>query len=240
MPKIRFLPMNPVRKAAPPPIPSNRADFFRIVKPRWKTAAGLGCLIGLCLVLQTGAGFGFRPGEPAGFSSRLVQAAIERTAHAVTYDGSYRSIDYPGGDVPDHIGVCTDLVIRAYRRLGIDLQKDLHEDMRRRFQAYPRIWGLSRPDPNIDHRRVPNLQRFFERKGRVLKVSDDAGDYAAGDLVTWMLPGNLPHIGIVIDRRSDDGDRPLIVHNIGRGPEAEDALFRYPITGHYRYYGRLE
>ena len=157
----------------------------------------------------------------------------------MTYDGSYRSIDYPRGDVPDHIGVCTDLVVRAYRRLGIDLQKDLHEDMRRDFRAYPRIWGLARPDPNIDHRRVPNLKRFFERKGKVLPASDDPKDYAAGDLVTWVLPGNLPHIGIVIHRRSHDGERPLIVHNIGRGPEVEDALFRYPITGQYRYYGHL-
>lgn len=198
-----------------------------------------------CLVLffslgSPDAGHCFRAGEPAGFSSRLSDAAIERTAHAVTYDGSYRRIGYPGGDVPDHIGVCTDLVIRSYRRLGIDLQKDLHEDIKRNFRAYPKIWGLTRPDPNIDHRRVPNLQRFFERKGLVLKVSTDPGEYAAGDLVTWMLPGHLPHIGIVVDQRGEDGARPLIAHNIGRGPKVEDQLFRHPITGHYRYYGNLK
>ena len=189
----------------------------------------------LLLIWMTG--YGFRAGEPPNFSSRLSEAAMERTAHAVTYDGSYRKIGYPGGDVPDNVGVCTDVVIRAYRRLGIDLQKDLHEDIRTHFHAYPRIWGLTRPDSNIDHRRVPNLQRFFERKGRVLDAAADPETYEAGDLVTWVLPGNLPHIGIVVQQRSADGERPLIVHNIGRGPEVADVLFRFPITGQYRYYG---
>lgn len=171
------------------------------------------------------------------FSRSLAREALERTRHQVIYDGSYYRIAYPGGDVPARVGVCTDVVIRSYRALGIDLQLAVHEDMVRHFAAYPskRIWGLSRPDPNIDHRRVPNLQVFFTRKGKVLPVSVKPGAYQAGDLVTWILPGNLPHIGIVADRRTTDGVRPLIVHNIGAGPQLEDMLFRFPITGHYRY-----
>lgn len=175
--------------------------------------------------------------EPEGFSQKLVEAAIQRTKHLVRYDGRYRRISYPGGDVPPHIGVCTDVVIRSYRRLGIDLQKDVHEDMRQNFNQYPKTWGLSRPDKNIDHRRVPNLQTFFSRKGISLPRSNDPKDYRAGDLVTWMLPGNLPHIGIIIGKRSPIDSVPAVVHNIGLGPQIENMLFRYPITGHYRYYG---
>lgn len=167
--------------------------------------------------------------------TELIQAAIERTTHQVTYDGRYLGIAYPGGDVPDNIGVCTDVVIRSYRKIGIDLQKEVHEDMRTHFSAYPKNWGLKRPDTNIDHRRVPNLQVFFQRHGKELPVTKNAQEYKAGELVTWMLPGNLPHIGIVTDKRSADGKRPLIVHNIGQGPKLEDMLFDYPITGHYRY-----
>lgn len=183
------------------------------------------------------AAAGARAQAPESFVSRLVAAALEQTTHAVTYDGSYRRIPYPGGDVPATIGVCTDVVIRSYRALGIDLQQRVHEDMRASFTAYPRHWGMRAPDTNIDHRRVPNLQTFFRRRGAQRTVSHEPSDYAAGDLVTWMLPGNLPHIGFVSDRRSGDGARPLIVHNIGRGPELEDMLFGYPITGHYRYRG---
>jgi uncharacterized protein YijF (DUF1287 family) len=180
----------------------------------------------------------YRPGEPTCFSKKLVEAAIERTNHIVRYDGTYRKIRYPNGDVPDDIGVCTDLVIRSYRKLGIDLQKDLHEDMKQNFYLYPKLWGLTKPDTNIDHRRVPNLQTFFERKGVVLPVTQNPNDYVAGDIVTWMLSENLPHIGIVVDLRSEDGNKPLIVHNIGSGPVIEDMLFDYQITGHYRYYGK--
>ena len=178
------------------------------------------------------------PPSPAdAFVGRLVAAAVAQTTQAVRYDGSYRRIPYPGGDVPADVGVCTDVVIRAYRAVGVDLQQSVHEDMARAFEAYPRAWGLSRPDANIDHRRVPNLQTYFERRGVEVVATRDPRDYAAGDLVTWMLPGNLPHIGLVTDRRSADGERPLVVHNIGNGPEIEDMLFAFPITGHYRYRG---
>lgn len=175
------------------------------------------------------------PPAHADRGAALVLAALERTEHRVRYDGSYHSIAYPGGDVPDHIGVCTDVIVRAYRALGIDLQERVHRDMSADFGAYPKLWGLARPDPNIDHRRVPNLQTYFARKGSVLPVTSRADDYAAGDLVTWMLPGNLPHIGIVTSRLTSDASRPLVVHNIGLGPKLEDMLFAYPITGHYRH-----
>jgi len=174
---------------------------------------------------------------PADGVPRLVAAAVDQTTRPVRYDGAYRRIPYPMGDVPADTGVCTDVVIRAYRALGIDLQQRVHEDMRAAFGAYPRAWGMAHPDPNIDHRRVPNLQTFFRRRGAALTRSDDPEGYAAGDLVTWMLPGHLPHIGVVIDRRSPDGRRPLVVHNIGRGPEVEDMLVKFPITGHFRYRG---
>lgn len=182
----------------------------------------------------------YRPGEPVDFSRKLSQAAVERTKHEVRYDGSYRKISYPNGDVPKHLGVCTDLVVRSYRKLGVDLQKDLHEDMTENFNSYPKIWGLSKPDPNIDHRRVPNLQTLFRRKGSVLPITEHPADFVAGDIVTWMLPGNLPHIGIIILTRTGNDRRPLVVHNIGLGPVIEDMLFDFQITGHYRYYGRLK
>jgi len=167
----------------------------------------------------------------------LVRASLERTTHHVHYDGRYIAISYPGGDVPDSIGVCTDVVIRSYRALGVDLQKRVHEDMKENFSEYPTHWGLSRPDRNIDHRRVPNLRRFFERHGESITVTQNGSDYRPGDLVTWMLPGNLPHIGVVSDRVGVSGN-PRIVHNIGSGPKLEDRLFDFPITGHYRYSSR--
>lgn len=171
------------------------------------------------------------------FSVRLSAAALERSTHQVTYDPTYLKIPYPLGDVPPTQGVCTDEVIRAYRTLGIDLQKLVHEDMARNFARYPNPWGRKRPDTNIDHRRVPNLQVFFARKGRTLPVTKRGEDYRAGEIVTWMLPGGLPHIGLTTVRRSIDGLRPLIVHNIGRGPQLEDMLFSYTVTGHYAYGG---
>ncbi len=186
-------------------------------------------LVLVVVVLTSGAAI------QASFAIDLVDAAIERLSHVVVYDGGYRRIDYPMGDVPDDIGVCTDVVIRSYRAVGIDLQQKVHEDMTASFAEYPNLWGHTRPDPNIDHRRVPNLQVLFERHGVSLSRSKNPDDYLPGDLVTWMLPGDLPHIGIVTDRRSVNGKRPLIVHNIGAGPKLEDMLFVYPITGHYRY-----
>ena len=172
------------------------------------------------------------------FANKLSNAALSRLRSNVRYDGRYVKIAYPWGDVPPNIGVCTDVVIRSYRKLGIDLQKEVHEDMSVAFNTYPnyRKWGLSRPDPNIDHRRVYNLRKFFARKGAALPVSRRASDYRPGDLVTWMVGPDLPHIGVVVNQRSrTDPNRFLIVHNIGSGPQIEDILFRFPITGHYRY-----
>jgi len=170
-------------------------------------------------------------------ADKLVFQAKERLNHNITYDGRYIAIDYPNGDVPSNIGVCTDVIIRSYRGIGIDLQKLVHEDIKTHFSQYPskRIWGLSRPDKNIDHRRVPNLQTFFKRNGESLSISTDGADYLAGDVVSWILPGNLPHIGIVSDETSSTSGLPLIVHNIGSGPKMEDVLFTYTITGHYRF-----
>jgi len=171
------------------------------------------------------------------FGTRLARAAVVQVGVTLHYDPSYRRIDYPGGDVPIDRGVCTDVVIRAYRSLGTDLQLLVHRDMKRNWSRYPKLWGLKRPDPNIDHRRVPNLQVFFRRHGKALRVSSRAADYAAGDLVTWHLPSGLPHIGIVSDRHVVPSRRPLIVHNIGEGARIEDILFEYRITGHYRFVG---
>jgi len=171
-------------------------------------------------------------------SDELVKAAIDRTKSTVRYDSSYRSINYPNGDVPANLGVCTDVIIRSYRTLGIDLQELLHVDIKSNFTAYPskRIWNLNKPDTNIDHRRVPNLAVFFSRFGETLKTSDDMADYQAGDIVTWLLPGNLPHIGIVSDRVNADTGRAMIIHNIGAGPKLQDMIFDYKITGHFRYF----
>jgi uncharacterized protein YijF (DUF1287 family) len=173
------------------------------------------------------------------FLEKLVAAAIERTHHVVRYDPAYVRIPYPGGDIPADTGVCTDEVIRAYRALGVDLQKQVHEDMVQNFSAYPHNWNSpsSGLDTNIDHRRVPNLMVFFRRKGQSLPISDQMNDYSPGDLVTWDLGGNVPHIGIVVDRRGPQTGRYMLVHNIGQGPKMEDVLFNWKITGHYRYFG---
>lgn len=173
--------------------------------------------------------------ERAGFGWRLAEAAFQRTKARVLYDGAYQRIAYPMGDVAPNRGVCSDVIVRSYRALGHDLQQLVHEDMRRAFHRYPQAWGLSRPDPNIDHRRVLNLERYFERRGARLPVSDDPADYRPGDLVTYRVGRNLPHIGIVSTRLSADGKRPMVVHNIGAGPRLEDFLFAYPIVAHYRF-----
>lgn len=169
------------------------------------------------------------------FYEKLSDAAISLTKDKVEYDPKYFSIKYPNGDVPKDKGVCTDVVIRAYRKLGIDLQKEVHEDMKANFSKYPKTWGLKKPDTNIDHRRVPNLQVYFTRFGQSLGVSEKASDYKAGELVTWKINGKLPHIGIVTNKKTADGKRNLIVHNVGAGQVLEDCLFKYDLTGHYRF-----
>jgi hypothetical protein len=157
------------------------------------------------------------------------------TKQRVQYDPAYFGLDYPNGDVPAGKGVCTDVVIRAYRKLGIDLQKEVHEDIKAHFEKYPKNWGLTGPDRNIDHRRVPNLMTFFARYGDVKRISREPGDYQPGDIVCWNLGGGITHIGIVVRKKSADGQRHLIVHNIGAGQVLEDCLFRFRIIGHYRY-----
>lgn len=169
------------------------------------------------------------------FYGILADSTINLTKDDVIYDPSYFSIAYPNGDVPKGKGVCTDVVIRAYRKMGIDLQQKVHEDMKANFMLYPNIWGLTKTDRSIDHRRVPNLMKFFERYGNVLANSNNGKDYQPGDIVCWNLYGGVTHIGIVIDQKSVDGKRPLIVHNIGVGQVVDDMLFDYKIIGHYRY-----
>lgn len=173
------------------------------------------------------------------FLERLSAAAIERTHHSVRYDPAYVRIPYPNGDVPADTGVCTDEVIRAYRALGIDLQKEVHQDREANLSAYANHfrWMLSRSDTNIDHRRVRNLMVFFSRKGDKLSATMQESDYNPGDVVTWDLGGGVPHIGIVVNRKATLSERYLVVHNIGQGPKLEDALLHWKITGHYRYFG---
>lgn len=166
--------------------------------------------------------------------SRLTAAARDQVGVTVIYDPAYVSLAFPGGDLPRDRGVCTDVVIRALRDgWGIDLQLAVNRDMKADFSAYPSLWGLTRTDRNIDHRRVPNLQTLFARVGAELPLDDGPVPYLPGDIVTWKLPGNLDHIGIVSDQRTAEGT-PLILHNIGRGAQEEDILFAYPMTGHYR------
>lgn len=211
-----------------------------VTRGRWR---GLHAALAGTLVLA-GAAFGAqtRTAEPHAreeFLKRLAAAAEERTHHTVRYDPAYARIPYPGGDVPADTGVCTDEVIRSYRKLGVDLQKEVHEDMEKSFSAYTRKWRWlsGHTDTNIDHRRVPNLMVFFSRKGQTLGITERPEDYSPGDIVTWDLGGNVPHIGIVADEKSAGGERHLIVHNIGQGPKMEDVLFHWKITGHYRYFG---
>ena len=166
-------------------------------------------------------------------ADKLVLDARKQVGVTLSYDPAYRQLGYPGGDVPVATGVCTDVVIRALREQGLDLQEAVHRDMRANFAVYPRNWGLSRPDSNIDHRRVPNLMTWFKRQNWSLPVKQDASAYRAGDIVTWDLGRGLTHIGIVSDRQAATGT-PLVLHNIGRGTQEEDILFAYRITGHYR------
>jgi len=172
--------------------------------------------------------------NPSTFEEKLSNAAISIIDENVVYTPDYVSLKYPNGDVPAKTGVCSDVVIRAYRKLGIDLQKEVHEDMKANFSKYPTKWGLKKTDTNIDHRRVPNLEVFFERKGKKLEVSNNPNDYKTGEIVTWMINGKLPHIGIITHKKSIDGN-PIIVHNVGGGQVAEDCLFSWEIVGHFKY-----
>ncbi len=166
----------------------------------------------------------------------LIAAGLAQIGVTTVYDPAYVTLAYPGGDVAVERGVCTDVIIRAYRSgLGLDLQKLVHEDMLSDFAAYPQTWGLARPDSNIDHRRVPNLQTFFARQGASLPVTGKASDFRPGDIITQMLPGNLPHIALLSHFASPDGNRPLCIHNIGAGARLEDILLAYRVTGHYRF-----
>lgn len=169
------------------------------------------------------------------FYDKLSDSALELTKQNVVYDPGYFTIDYPNGDIPGNKGVCTDVVIRAYRKLGIDLQKEVHEDMKAYFYKYPKSWGLTQPDKNIDHRRVPNLMVFFTRHGSVKPITNKPGDYLPGDIVCWDLGGGITHIGLVVNKKSKNGIRYLIVHNIGGGQVLADCLFEFKILGHYRY-----
>lgn len=203
-------------------------------------AAGGVLLAAAILVVGSGRAAAEPDPEPAEVRSggasgdEIAVSAREQVGKTLRYDPDYRALDYPNGDVPIEVGVCTDVVIRALRAArSLDLQRLVHEDMSRRFEAYPKIWGLERPDRNIDHRRVPNLQTFFKRKGFALPVSDRPEDYRPGDLVTCTVPRNRPHIMIVSNRTSAAGV-PLVIHNIGAGTREEDRLFEFPITGHYR------
>jgi uncharacterized protein len=173
--------------------------------------------------------------ETSPFDNKLSKAAISIIDASVKYDPSYFALEYPNGDVPKNKGVCTDVVIRTYRKLGIDLQKEVHEDMNSNFSEYPKTWGLKKTDTNIDHRRVPNLETFFARKGTKLKISNEANDYKTGEIVTWMINGKLPHIGIVTDKISADGERRMLVHNVGNGQVLQDCLFYYKIVGHFKF-----
>ncbi len=180
----------------------------------------------LCLLLPLHA----QSGE------KLVAAARAQIGVTKAYDPAYKSLAYPGGDVPAERGVCTDVLIRAMRKsLSKDLQKLVHEDMKKNFGSYPKNWGLSRTDKNIDHRRVPNLQTYFQRQSYQLKLpaDKDPAKFLPGDIVTCIVPPNLPHVMIVSDRKTEGGT-PLIIHNIGSGTQEEDMLFRFKLTGHYR------
>jgi uncharacterized protein len=168
---------------------------------------------------------------------KLVMAGTtEQVGKTTGYDPSYQSIDYPNGDVPIETGVCSDVIVRAFRKASVDLQKDIHEDMKESFSAYPKKWGLNKPDANIDHRRVPNLMTYFTRKGKSLATTTRAEDYTPGDIVTWDLGNGVDHIGIVVNVWSKPAQRYLVVHNIGAGARMEDVMFSWRLTGHYRFF----
>jgi uncharacterized protein len=182
------------------------------------------------LIVLSSAAFG---ADEAALTRQLIKGAHQQVGVTLIYDPAYQSLPFPGGDVPMDRGVCSDVIVRAYRAVGIDLQLFVNQDMRKAFSAYPRVWGLTKPDPNIDHRRVLNLGVFFTRHGQSLSISAVASDYKPGDIVAWRLPDGRPHIGLVSDKVQNGV--PLIVHNIGMGAQEEDVLFTFAIAGHYRY-----
>lgn len=187
-------------------------------------------VLGICLLLGAHAVF-----AQTNSATVIERAAREQIGVTKSYDPAYVKLAYPGGDLPTERGVCADVVVRALRVAGHDLQKLVHEDMKKNFGAYPKNWGLKKPDPNIDHRRVPNLMKYFERWGKSLQVTKVGADYQAGDIVAWRLGGGLYHIGIVATERSADRKRPQIIHNIGAGTQIEDRLFDFEVIGHYRW-----
>ncbi len=188
-----------------------------------------------CLALLIGSVLWLHIAAQTPLATKLSVAAIALTTEPVSYDPAYFTISYPNGDVPAGKGVCTDVVIRAYRKLGIDLQQQVHEDISHHFKSYPQMWGLAKPDKNIDHRRVPNLMHFFKTHGKVKPNTLNPADYQPGDIVCWNLGGAVTHIGIVVNQKSADGKRNLIAHNIGAGQVLADCLFSYKIIGHYVY-----
>ncbi len=187
-------------------------------------------LVVSCLIIAVSISYG-----QSDFGNRLADSAFTLTKQKVKYDKTYFQLNYPNGDVPSDKGVCTDVVIRTYRKLGIDLQKEVHEDIKTNFDKYPHKWGLKNPDKNIDHRRVPNLMVFFAKFGKTKGLSLKPNDYVPGDIVCWNLGGGITHIGLVSKKKSQDGKRYLMIHNIGKGQVSEDCLFSYTIIGHYEY-----
>jgi uncharacterized protein YijF (DUF1287 family) len=210
-------------------------------------------LLAFLLACQSDVATQAQPEQPNGFSpptakpkldrieneaiKKVLESAVEQTTLTKTYDSAYVVLKYPMGDVPIEKGVCTDVVIRAFRKAGVDLQKTVHEDMSANFKVYPKKWGLKKADSNIDHRRVPNLQTFFTRQGKSLQITEKSENYKPGDVVAWDLDGKgLTHIGLVSNIWSESSKRYLIIHNIGGGTQAEDRLFDWKVIGHYRYF----
>lgn len=176
------------------------------------------------------------PDNASPLLKQMLEGAIAQAGVTTEYDPAYVALDYPNGDVPEKTGVCSDVVVRAFRKSGIDLQKEVHEDIKTARSAYPTKWGANAPDKNIDHRRVLNLMKYFERRGKSLPISDAAADYQPGDVVAWELTNGIDHIGIVTNMLSESADRYLIVHNIGAGTRIEDVMFAWTIKGHYRVF----
>lgn len=208
-----------------------------------KTISSYAVLLAMILTMacgQTASTQSDKPQAPTAELSPVVKSvvenALEQTHHTTVYDPAYVKLDYPGGDLPIERGVCADVVVRAFRKGGIDLQKEVHQDMARNFSVYPKRWGLAKPDTNIDHRRVPNLMTYFSRMKKSLPITRDPKDYGPGDVVAWDLGNGLLHIGMVVDARSKEQGRFYIVHNIGAGAKLEDVLFAWRIIGHYRYF----